>query len=247
MTRDEGFFIGWAAQAPRADRRFLLLAGLGLVAGATAAGAAFARRGPPPGDGEWDQADMRQWHGRLVRTPYPTLILADGRAALLGTPGKLGVQARIPDGIGDAVIVTASPVVRGDALLLAVVEGEGWMRAAASPHLQTLPPEEDLGPHASLGEILDAKCWFGAMRPGHGVTHKSCAVLCVRGGLPLAFGDPIGCGGSAQVSLLLDERGRPHGPGLLRFIGAPVLASGRRVRRHGLVELRAPLSGLRLV
>src|SRR6185295_631154 len=32
------------------------------------------------------------------------------------------------------------------------------------------------------GEIVDSKCWLGAMRPGEGHLHKSCASLCIRGG-----------------------------------------------------------------
>jgi len=34
------------------------------------------------------------------------------------------------------------------------------------------------------GEIVDAKCYLGAMKPGDGRTNKECATLCVRGGIP---------------------------------------------------------------
>jgi len=35
-----------------------------------------------------------------------------------------------------------------------------------------------------LGEIIDAKCYFGVMKPGHGKPHRSCAIRCISGGIP---------------------------------------------------------------
>ena len=34
------------------------------------------------------------------------------------------------------------------------------------------------------GEILDPKCYFGAMKPGFGKVHKSCAIRCISGQIP---------------------------------------------------------------
>lgn len=35
-----------------------------------------------------------------------------------------------------------------------------------------------------VGEIVDAKCFFGVMKPGHGKPHRSCAIRCISGGIP---------------------------------------------------------------
>lgn len=37
------------------------------------------------------------------------------------------------------------------------------------------------------GELVDSKCYLGTMKPGDGKTHKSCAILCLRGGIPPLF------------------------------------------------------------
>jgi hypothetical protein len=37
------------------------------------------------------------------------------------------------------------------------------------------------------GEIVDSKCFLGVMVPGSGKTHKDCASLCLRGGIPPAL------------------------------------------------------------
>ena len=34
------------------------------------------------------------------------------------------------------------------------------------------------------GEIYDPKCAFGAMKPGFGKPHRSCAIRCISGGVP---------------------------------------------------------------
>ncbi len=35
-----------------------------------------------------------------------------------------------------------------------------------------------------VGEIVDAKCYFGVMKPGFGKPHRSCAIRCISGGIP---------------------------------------------------------------
>lgn len=49
------------------------------------------------------------------------------------------------------------------------------------------------------GELLDGKCYLGAMKPGDGAAHRACAMLCIRGGLPALFIADSG-----------DERGRVY-------------------------------------
>jgi len=34
------------------------------------------------------------------------------------------------------------------------------------------------------GEIVDAKCFFGVMRPALGKVHRACAIRCLSGGVP---------------------------------------------------------------
>jgi hypothetical protein len=47
-----------------------------------------------------------------------------------------------------------------------------------------LPPR---GQVTLTGEIVDSKCFLGVMVPGEGVTHRGCAALCLRGGIPAAL------------------------------------------------------------
>ena len=47
--------------------------------------------------------------------------------------------------------------------------------------------QSDKGAVELTGEIVDSKCFLGVMVPGSGKTHKECASLCLRGGIPPAL------------------------------------------------------------
>jgi hypothetical protein len=49
------------------------------------------------------------------------------------------------------------------------------------------PAPKSRGQVSLRGEIVDSKCYLGAMKPGGGTTHKGCAVLCLKGGVPPLF------------------------------------------------------------
>jgi hypothetical protein len=248
MKKRDTFFVGWSDEIPRVDRRFVLGAGAALIAGGAVLATALGRLQNAPGDGAWNQGGVRAWTGLLLAKPYPmlrTLDLGAGpRTAFLATSGKTAV--RLPtELIGRNVTVTASLIERANHAMLAAVDGRDWIAPLAQAPARQLAfgPEQDLGPTALVGEILDAKCWFGAMRPGYGKSHKACATLCARGGLPLAFCADA-CSGS-DAPLLLDENGRAHGRAILSYVADPVFVIGRRVQVGDTTQFRAPITSIR--
>jgi hypothetical protein len=87
------------------------------------------------------------------------------------------------------------------------------------------------------GEIVDTKCYLGAMKPGAGRPHKECATLCISGGVPpcLLFCDEQG---NARTALLLDPSGGPLSPDAFPFIADPVEVVGDLEEQGGLLRLR---------
>lgn len=247
MTTDD-FFIGWA-ETPRKDRRFMLGAALGLIAGGAGLAGLLASAHEPAGAGAWDQGDVRAFAGQLVRDPYPALVTHDidgaPRTAFLVSNSKRGVQGRLRRHSGDAVRVRGTLIARGAHAMIAAVDGDDWIVAAPAPPAPAWPAVDE-GPALLAGEILDAKCWFGAMRPGGGRVHKACASLCVRGGLPPAF-CARGCGDDADILLFLNVDGSAHGQGLLPFVADPVYAMGRIVRVGDVRQFRVSLSDIRRI
>jgi hypothetical protein len=248
---DEPFFIGWA-DTPDADRRFFLRAGLGLTAATAALGVGLAALQQPPGPGAWDADAVREWRGIASAEPYAMLRTHDlgpgARTALLSCLGKCGVAARLGALAGQPVVVTGSLIQRGQHAMIAVDEVGDWIRAdtVAKPDPALLwPVGEPLGSVMLSGEILDTKCWFGAMRPASGKIHKACASLCIRGGIPPAF---FAHGTGEQSALMImTSGGRASGSGLLSLIGEPVRVSGQLFRRGDLLVLDADLAAIQRV
>ena len=91
-----------------------------------------------------------------------------------------------------------------------------------------------------VGEIVDTKCYLGAMKPGRGKPHRSCASLCIRGGIPAALLVRTETG-ERELIHLVDPAGRPLGPELLEWVGQPVQIVGqlRREADRAFLEIVA--------
>ena len=76
-----------------------------------------------------------------------------------------------------------------------------------------------------VGEIVDTKCYLGAMKPGRGKPHRACASLCIRGGIPAALLVRTRSGESALIHLT-NTLGQPVGREVLEWVGEPVEVTG---------------------
>jgi hypothetical protein len=245
-TDREPLFIGWA-DTPPVDRRFFLRAGIGLTAASAALGFGLAALQQAPGSGQWDPDAVREWRGIVSAEPYALLRTNDlgggPRTALLSCLGKCGVAARIGALAGGRVVVKGSLIQRGQQAMIAVDEDGDWIRrdeaagTTAGDAALAWPQAQPVGSVTLVGEVLDAKCWFGAMRPSEGKVHKACAALCIRGGIPPAF---FARGPGQQGALMImTSGGRAHGPGLLGLVADPVRVSGQVLRMGDLLLLDA--------
>ncbi|MEO1100522.1 MAG: hypothetical protein AAFW65_01615 [Pseudomonadota bacterium] len=248
---DNDFFIGWAEEAPEPDRRFFLGAGLGLMTTTAGLAGSLAVLQQRPGAGTWNQGAVREWTGIITGQPYAMLRTVDidgtPKTALLSCLGKCGVAARVGSLEGQPVVVKGSLIQRGKHAMIAVADGMDWIKPLSEPLPADLafPDLERVGPVSLVGEILDPKCWFGAMRPSEGKVHKSCAALCIRGGLPPAFYAKTQSGTSALM--IMTDAGDAHGEALLPFVADPVKVSGQ-VRRWGdLLLLDNPVSAIKRI
>ncbi len=188
-------FVGYLP-TPAVDRRFLLAALPLGVAALSGANWLLARKLEDPGAGEWRTGETYQISGALVAHPYPMIRMSAPeaphgvRTALIVATGKctssLALQGR------ENTPVTASGVLirRKDRQMLEVPPfSDEWLTPAniELPEAATNPTTQKLGVYKLAGQIMDSKCFFGVMRPGRGKTHKACASLCIRGGIPPSF------------------------------------------------------------
>lgn len=245
---DPDFFIGWD-KTPKLDRRFFLGAGVALMAGTAALGVGIAHYQNRPGPGRWAMGDIREWRGIATAEPYAMLRTLDldgtPRTALLGCQGKCGVAARIGSLAGKPVIVKGSLIQRGPHAMIAVVDGMDWIVEDTDGAVGELafPAPDPLMEVSLKGEILDSKCWFGAMSPSQGKVHKSCAALCIRGGIPPAFyvKDRV----DQEALMILTSSGAGHGHDLLEYVADPVSISGQLQRSGDIFLFDAPVGAIR--
>lgn len=237
---EKPFFVGWQEAPPQMSRRQVLGVGAGLVLGSGALGLGLGAASPAPGPGVWDQGKKVAVTGTIYPEPYLHLLTEDLgyglQTVFLVGPGKDRIHVR-PALTFTGAAVTGTLIERGEHAMMAV---EG-VYSDPAPGRVRAGPEKDLGEAVLTGEILDAKCWFGAMRPGHGKTHKACAALCARGGLPLAFAETGRCADGKAALLFLDARGRAFGPEIIPLVADPVMIRGRIFEVAGLRQVRVAL------
>jgi len=240
MKRDDEFYVGYAAEAPRATARLMRLVVALAAAGAIAGGVLFvsAQRGFSPGVFEY--GTLRTFTGTIITTPAPTLRGREeggegpDTTYLLVAPFKHGAGELAGPFDGRAVHLRGTLVQRGSHQMIEVVPDS----IEESSDDRTTMDEIPLGPVDLVGEIVDSKCWLGVMKPGDGKTHRECASLCIRGGIPPLF-VARGEGGSRLEALLTSPQGTPVNDAVLPFVAEPVRIRGTLSRRGDLLVLHA--------
>ena len=238
-------FIGWS-RAPAVDRRFLL--GL-LPAGLAGMGGlsyVLASRLDDPGAGSWNTGATHTVTGRLVNDPYPMIRVADPAAPGGARSVLIVAQGKCTSGLLDSVAATGGSVTASGVLIerknRQMLEVppllDKWLEPATNAATPAAAVAESLGRVRLAGTIMDSKCFFGVMRPGRGKTHKACASLCIRGGIPPSFWARDSQGREA-VLLMTTAAGDAMSMDILRFVADPVAAQGELVRVGDIVQFRA--------
>ncbi len=239
-------FVGWAP-APKVDRRFLLRAlPLGL-AGAGGGAWVIANELDDPGAGAWLTGATHEVAGALVTDPYPMLRLADPtmpggvRTVLIVAQGKCTSALDLYEHRGSPVTARGVLIQRKGRQMLEVLPFlSDWLSPANMEMTADIvnPPVQSLGAAQLSGAIMDSKCFFGVMRPGRGKTHKACASLCIRGGIPPSFWVRTKTGAEA-VLLMTTADGGPMPMDILPLVADPVEAEGEIIQVGDLLQFRA--------
>jgi hypothetical protein len=238
MSESE-FYVGYFPRAGSTLARFLrgrIAALLAMVAALAVILALIAR---PLGKGAFEYGTVREFDGRVIESPYPVLAVArPGSAApawsyyLLVGQGKHGAGPAVRGMDGRDVRLQGSLIHRESSTMIEVANHP----EPVTPGQLPLDPIVELGQLTLTGEIVDGKCNLGVMNPGEGVTHRGCAVQCIRGGAPplLVARDSAG---KDWRFLLTDRQGSALGSRILDLVAVPVRVTGQASRRGDLLFL----------
>jgi hypothetical protein len=142
---------------------------------------------------------------------------------LLVSPGKHGALDVVAPLVDQQVRLRGSLIYHDGETMIEVADGSIALDAGA-PRAPA-KSGESLGRFTFVGEIVDSKCHLGVMNPGERATHRACAKLCIRGGIP-------------PILWVEDEQGRTR---KLLLVGADGSAVNERVL--DLVAERVEITG----
>ncbi len=245
--RESQFFVGYLP-TPRPLVAFLAVVTVVALGLGIGAGIAIVLAQQDHGAGRFlpGQQSLR---GIVQTDPYPVLRMPGSTVVLAGL-GKRGVQSR-------AARLAGKPVQLGGRFLgrdagaanLLQVGGRVKFRELEEPgdlaHW-TPAPDRVLGTFRLKGEVVDSKCYLGAMRPGRGKVHLACASLCIMGGIPPMF-VVYGAGELPELLLLAGPDGGPVPREVLAQVALYVELEGELLARDDLLIFRVDPASLRVL
>lgn len=182
--------------------------------------------------------NVKEFEGTIQAKPIPFLLVekAEKNNGLptferipLVAEGKHGADEVVKDFDGQSVKLMGTRIYRDNLQMIEVVAGSVERVSGDADS-----PEEKMtsfGSQVLSGEIVDSKCYLGVMNPGNHKTHRSCAVACLRGGIPPMFLVKDKDGNKSEL-WLLSERGEPVNQEILDYVAEPVEMVGE-VKRKG--------------
>jgi hypothetical protein len=252
MANASEFYVGYF-KTPPALARFLRWVLPVLIVVAVAVAWFVSRSQNDPGDGVWHD-DAQALVGRIAAKPYPLIRVPStqpGRPVetiLLVSEGKHGGGERVAALDGRIARVRGTILERDGRRLLELAEND-----AVTPDMSLSQPAEvrlaspivvPVGQVTLRGEIIDPKCYSGAMKPGEGKTHKECATLCIAGGIPPMF-VTLDDAGRRSYYLLTNPAGEALDDRILPFVADAVEISGVLEHRDDLQVLRIDPANIR--
>jgi hypothetical protein len=238
------FFIGYVPPMPPRLARFVTRTVIAIASAILLWAVTLASGHVFLGGGIFEFGHPKSFSGTIVERPYPGLRL-DGLDSnvepwsLLVAPGKHGAATLVTGLEGHHVTLTGTRIQRGSHAMIEVEPESLLSKAseAASIEANALLERSDKGPVELTGEIVDSKCFLGVMVPGSGKTHKECASLCLRGGIPPALYVEDRAGHSSLL-LLTGPHGEPIGAPALQAAGEATSLIGSIQRQGGWLVLR---------
>jgi hypothetical protein len=229
-TDKDPHFIGWLPM-PRAFARILAPIAFAVILVMMIAAGIVATGHQSPGPGKWVDDHVTKLEGIFYVVPYPMIRVPGSsigeppETILIVGEGKHGAADRTHPYDGRPVRVFGTVLQRDGRRMLELATTEDAIRPVEIPdfRLTTLRRSAPipLGRVTLHGEIVDAKCFLGAMRPGTGVTHRGCAVLCLKGGIPPLF-VARNAGTGTTTYLPVNESFGPIPEDLFDLAGRPV-------------------------
>ncbi len=236
--KDKEFYIGYLPKMPKgiaeAVRPFVFL----LIVLVFIFAIVFLVGQQPFAKSYFEFGNVKDFEGTIQARPIPFLLIEKAeknndlptfeRIPLVAF-GKDGADELVKDFNGQRVKLKGTKIYRDDMQMIEVVADSIERSTGETSSLEE--KEESLGRQTLKGEIIDSKCYLGVMNPGNHKTHKSCAINCLRGGIPPMFLVKDKAGNKSEL-WLLNEKAEAINKQILDYVAEPIEMTGE-VKRKG--------------
>jgi hypothetical protein len=249
--KSEEFYIGYQPKAPSGLAALIRRVAVALLALSAVISVivVIGQRKFPASFFEFGRE--REFMGIVHERPFPMLLVTrpgatgtlarHSRYTLVAT-GKHGASNEVRGFEGRRVSIRGSLIYRDGETMIEVTSGS---LTVIPSETEGISPRGDwLGVQTLKGEIVDSKCYLGAMNPGSAGPHRECAVRCISGGIPPLFivhSDE----GETSALWLISVSGKPVGREVLDMVAQPVEITGEVKREGDQLYLRAEPSTYR--
>lgn len=241
--KDE-FYIGWMPNAPKSFVKYLhrviiILLFIGIMTGII-----LSLQQKQFSTAVFEFGTLTEIKGIYQKFPVPSIRVEVGSSTYLTIPlvgyGKFGVEGLISQlekdkqtSLDKKQVTLRGTMLYSDGKTLLQIDGNDQPLLSVENTNDSFLAVSvtELGIHELNGEILDPKCYFGVMKPGHGKPHRDCAVRCIEGGI-----SPVFHAGN-DYYLILDENGNKLNHHLKDYVGEPVSLKARVVRYNDWIVL----------
>lgn len=243
--KENVFFVGYLAIPASLARYYkLVIAVIILVGVALSLWIASAQQSV--GLGTVELFEETSLSGYLTMEPYPVLHQVNGsnRSVILIDRYKKSANHIVQAHANSWISLSGLIVQRGDWEMLQLLPDTQISEAKAIEGFMI--NEIDLGQVSLKGEIIDSKCFLGAMKPGGGKVHRACARLCLLGGVPPMF-VAKNAQGNRFGYLLMNPDGTSASTELAEQVAIPVEISGALIQRGNFQYIKLVPNNIQLL
>lgn len=245
MRDKKDFYVGYLPKAPKRIARSAIMATVFFFLLLAASAYMVVSHQRTVNNGTYEFGELTEIEGLLYMTPQPFIKVIEGKD-LKGNPvfknillinfGKFGateslekIQSKVKVKFNSVFVkLRGTLIYHNGVTLMELTENEDAyisFRPLVDRYLYA-KKIEDLGTQTLVGEIIDPKCYFGSMKPGEAKPHKSCAALCIAGGIPPMFVS-TNEQGLADYYLLMGENGQTINQEVLPYVADITSMTGR--------------------